>query len=216
MDRIKQDKQIKQVKQIKPKKKIELRPTFYFENDKKNEIRAGGAIFYKIDKEDNDILFLMIYSRDKYEDFGGKTDSIDANANDTIAREVDEESNGIFIKKNILKRINKLTPIYTNSSKYLLHFIELTKEEESIDLAAFGAIEIHDNIDRTVEYVSLNKFRDKNFVKDKLCFRLKFRSFFQFIHQLKITHFGNEPISKKFDKASDADESDKELVEKSK
>lgn len=168
---------------IKKSKQIS-RPTFYFNQDDKQEIRAGGGIFYKIDKDTQQISLLMIKTRGKYEDFGGKTDNIDANINETIAREVDEESNGLLKKKGVLKRICNCVPLYSGSSKYMLYIIELTGEEIKLKPEDFGDMEFHDNIARTVEFIPIEKFKDKKFIKDELCFRLKFRAFFQYINDL--------------------------------
>jgi len=159
------------------------RPTFLYNKDPELEIRAGGAIFYKID-ENSTVQFMMLNARGKYEDFGGKTDLIDESINHTIAREVDEESNHIFDKNDILKRILKLTPCYTRTSKYQIYFVKLTKAESQLDVSIFGDKEIHDDIYRTVEYISIDQLMDKNFIKNKLCYRLKFKAFFKFVKEL--------------------------------
>jgi len=144
--------------------KTDRRPTFQVTiGDHKEDIRAGGALFYKRDTATRDLLFLMIKKDGAYEDFGGKTDEVDKTILETIAREVDEESNHIFKKEEILRRLN--TPctsrdwVYSKGGKYLVHFIELTEEESRIDPAEFGCEEIHDGIQRTVEYV---RFTAKN------------------------------------------------------
>jgi hypothetical protein len=163
-------------------KPIDDRPTFYYNNDKELEIRAGGAIFYKIINDD--IQFLLIHSRGKYEDFGGRTDKIDKSINHTIAREVDEESNNIFKQKDILKRIKNLQPIFTRKSKYQIYIIPLIDTELQINVKDFGDREFHDDIPRTVEFISINKLLDKDFIKNNLCFRLKFSGFFKFVNEL--------------------------------
>src|ERR1700744_3977297 len=102
------------------------RPIFqYTDSDNVvSDVKAGGVLFYKIDDDDH-IKFLMIKNRGKYEDFGGCTDNGDKNIMETIAREVQEESNNIFKKKDILNRIKTITPIYSKISKYLLYIIPL-------------------------------------------------------------------------------------------
>ena len=161
----------------------EDRPTFYYNNDPDLQIRAGGAIFYKVD-ENNVVQFMMMFSRGRYEDFGGKTDLKDKSINHTIAREVDEESNGVFKKKDILKRIKNINPCYTRTSKYQIYFIKLTDEEANMDVSVFGDKELHDDIPRTVEYISIDKIRSKEFIKNNLCFRLKFKGFFKCVDEL--------------------------------
>jgi hypothetical protein len=164
------------------------RPTFYFNGSNTNKIRAGGGIFYKTDLDGN-VSFLLMNVGNKYEDFGGKTDIKDLTINETIAREVDEESNSIFKKNDIVARIKGLIPIYTNVSKYLLYFIKLTNEEANINPLVFGTKEIHDDIDRIVEFIPLHTLKTENFIKYSLANRLKFRAFFKYINDLeKIEH----------------------------
>lgn len=152
------------------------RTIFYLNNDCGKEIKAGGIIFYKYINDE--IYLLLIKSNNKYEDFGGKTDNSDQSICETIAREVEEESNKIFKKKNILKRIEKCTDyIYSSISKYLIYVIELSEEESNIDVNDFGEKEYHDNILRTVEYISLKEFMDKDF-QSKLNFRIRNYSLF--------------------------------------
>ena len=92
------------------------RPTFYYNNNNRCEIRAGGIIFYKHTRDMNEPEFLMIKNWDRYEDFGGRTDVIDNTIEDTICREADEESNGIFPKNEVHDLIKNLNPIYCNKS----------------------------------------------------------------------------------------------------
>jgi hypothetical protein len=75
------------------------RPTFYLNDDPEKPLRASGVLFYRFDMEEMDYKLLLIYSRDKYEDFGGCTDDVDDNIKETAVREVEEESNKIFSQK---------------------------------------------------------------------------------------------------------------------
>ena len=151
-----------------------MRPTFYFNNKKYNEIRAGGIILYKI--ENNQKQFLMIKKGDKYEDFGGKTDIDDNTIEETVSREADEESNGIFRKLDIIKKIKKIKPIYCKQSKYIIYFI---KTDDDYICESFGNKELYCNINRTVEWVPLNKIRS-----DMLHIRLRSYYFFKAIKAL--------------------------------
>ena len=170
----------------------DIRPTFYYHGDgdsavingvkNENEVRAGGALFYKI--ENDNLYFLMIKTKDKYEDFGGKTDENDLTIYDTIAREIEEESNNIFNKNDIMERITDLKPIYAPKSKYIIFIIKLTENEKNINVLTFGDMEIHDSIYRTVEFVPYYNFKNKTFINNQLCFRLKFKNFFFFINEL--------------------------------
>jgi len=157
------------------------RPVFHYKTEE-NEVKAGGVLFYK--KHEDSIKLLMVYSRDKYEDFGGRTDVDDADYLDTVAREVEEESNKIFLREDIRKRIEKLEPVYIKVSKYVLYFVELTDKENDINPTAFGDKEFHDDIPRTVELIDSNTFKSGSFIKDNLNFRLKNRLIFDKISSL--------------------------------
>ena len=174
---------------IKSKVRKQKNPVFYFNNDKENEIKAGGVLFYFYDKKKNTLKFLMINNRNKYEDFGGKTDRIDKNIISTVSREVEEESNCIFSKKSIFNRIKNMTPIYTKNSKYVIYFCKLS-DSEDYNPEIFGQREIYENILRTIEWIPYNKLRDNEFIKNKLNFRLKFSSFFTKIKKLHKRYCG--------------------------
>jgi len=166
------------------RKKKSSQPIFYYKGNKELEIKAGGVIFYHIDSE-NHLKFLMIKSRGKYEDFGGKTEKVDTCIEDTVSREVDEESNSIFKKSDVKKCLEKNSPIYTNNSKYLLYFYELDNDDYTSEM--FGDKEIYENIPRTVEWVSYLQLKDTTFVKKFLNYRLKFRAFFTKVNELQKT-----------------------------
>jgi hypothetical protein len=164
------------------KKKIN-QPVFYYKNEKQSEIKAGGVVFYYYDRKNNELKFLLIKNREKYEDFGGKTDPLDKTIEETIAREVEEESNEIFTKTNIIKRIENKNPLYTKNSKYLLYFCRL-KSSENYNPSIFGTKEIYENIPRTVEWISYDKLKNSSFIKKNLSYRLRFRTFFTKINKL--------------------------------
>jgi ADP-ribose pyrophosphatase YjhB (NUDIX family) len=142
------------------------RPTFYLNDDQEKPLRAGGVMFYRFDMEEFDYKLLLIYSRDKYEDFGGCTDAVDDNIKETVSREVEEESNKIFSQKYILDNIKDDKSVYIKHCKYILYFMEL---EEKYDPEIFGNREIHDGFDRTVEWVPYDNFEDKEFLKTLNC-----------------------------------------------
>ena len=90
------------------------------------KIKAGGILFYKI--VNNVPEFLLIEESKFISDFGGKTELYDDTIYDTIAREVDEETNSIFDKETILNILydnNKF--FYVCKSKYLLFLIDYNK-----------------------------------------------------------------------------------------
>ncbi|QKF94239.1 hypothetical protein QKU48_gp0781 [Fadolivirus algeromassiliense] len=156
------------------------RPTFYLDDDDEKELRAGGVLFYKFNPSIADFELLMIYARNNYEDFGGCTDNKDKNILDTVSREVEEESNGIFKKDFIKNNIKDMDPIYIKHCKYALYVMEL---EDDVNPDDFGDKEIHDNIDRIVEWIPYSKFNDLDFI-NKLNFRLKA---FNVLNHLKST-----------------------------
>lgn len=138
-------------------KKKDGRPTFAYRGDNEKPIRAGGVIFFR--RVGKSVQLLMIKCRNKsgkmeYEDFGGRTEKGDSSIEETVAREVDEESNGIFSRDDIQKQLLTATSKYNLISKYCLYLLELT---EYIDPKEFGDIEIYEQIPRTVEWVNLNK-----------------------------------------------------------
>ncbi len=134
---------------------MDNRPTF-FNNDENQPIRAGGVIFYKIDTLTKQIKMLMQYTerldqrtnikRHVYEDIGGKTDEIDNNINDTIIREVVEETNGIITKEIVQDYLDKENHkknqcYYLKHSKYYLILIEANKNIIDIDRRSYGKVE---------------------------------------------------------------------------
>ena len=138
------------------------RPTFYLNDDTENPVRAGGVLFYRYDEHDSSYQLLLIYSRNKYEDFGGCSDNVDVDIKNMVAREVAEESNLIFSKEFILDSIKDKEPLYIKYSKYILYFVQI---DELYDPQIFGNKELHDNIERTVEWVPYENFKDKEFLK---------------------------------------------------
>lgn len=156
-------------------------PVFYYTKDRL-PVKAGGILFYYVDNDYETIKLLMIKNRGKYEDFGGKTDNKDKNFKHTVAREVYEESNGIFKKGDILDKIKNIIPLYKETSKYILYFLELN---EMIDVKQFGDHEICEGIPRTVEWIDIDSLKDSEFIKNKLNFRLKFKEFFKHLKDIE-------------------------------
>jgi hypothetical protein len=135
---------------------MDNRPTFF--NNNTQPIRAGGVIFYKIDPLTKQIKMLMQYTeridqrtnkkRRIYEDIGGKTDENDKSINDTIIREVVEETNGIITKEIAQEHLEKTHhKIYLKHSKYYLILVEADKNIISIDRRSYGKIEENNKSD---------------------------------------------------------------------
>jgi hypothetical protein len=151
------------------------RPTFYYKGIENtyNEIRAGGVIFYKFQGGKLKLLLINKTHDQLYEDFGGKTDMEDYTILDTITREIYEESNKIIKKKFIMRKLlNKNScELYNNKSKYLVFLIKLNFH---VTGKQFGNKEIHDDIDRTVEWIDYEKY-EKLKLKNKINPRLNFK-----------------------------------------
>jgi len=160
---------------------IKLRPIFFLNNEQDKQIKAGGIIFYRLNKKTKQTEFLLIKCNNKYEDFGGKTDPDDNSIEETAAREAEEESNNIFNRHEILKNIDKADLIYSKFSKYLIYFI---KTNVNYEPSKFGSMEIFEKIPRTVEWVSYSKIRKNGFSKKYLHIRLLFNDFFKKISDI--------------------------------
>jgi hypothetical protein len=138
-----------------------LRPTFYFDNDETKEIKAGGVIFYKYYNKNIEILLSHIEINNIYEDLGGKTSYKDKNIYDTIAREVDEESNSLFKKKHIKERLLKLKSesyIYIEHCKYLLFFLPASNREQKFKKYHFGKIEKYTKNNRMINWLKMTTY----------------------------------------------------------
>ena len=159
----------------------DLRPTFFFKNNPEWEIRAGGVTFYRVNCETNEPEFLMIKYMGNYEDFGGKTDKVDNCIEDTVAREADEESNGIFNQREVFKILKSRSGTYCKHSKYIVYVCKTCKKYNPVD---FGDREYHDDIERTVEWVPYSNLIDKKFIKEYLHIRLRFKYFFLRINNI--------------------------------
>ena len=108
---------------------MSFRPTFYYNNNSNNPIRAAGILIITSDMYGRE-LYLLNHCNGKYEDIGGKSDAVDHSAVDTAVRECCEECNynlfGIERSKDCKEMsyqhlFNYRTQeIYNRKSKYLL------------------------------------------------------------------------------------------------
>lgn len=163
-------------------------PVFYYNNKTSKEIKAGGVLFYYYNKNENKLKFLMINNKGKYEDFGGRTEDIDKSIEYTVSREVEEESNKIFLRNDVLNIISSNFPLYIKHSKYVLYICEIDK---NYDTTIFGSKEFHDNIYRTVEWIDYEDLINSSFI-NKMNHRLRFRRFFKYIKNIKNNKFNKE------------------------
>lgn len=160
------------------------RNIFYYNNDKNNEIKAGGLLIYK--KENNNIFLLLIENRGLYEDIGGRCDLSDKNIIETITREVEEETNNIIKKENLV--LENYKEFYNKKCKYLMLILHADEYIKNLKSEQFGDIEIHDNIQRKIKWIDINEFFDKNIIKYKLNFRLKNKILFDILENIKISN----------------------------
>jgi 8-oxo-dGTP pyrophosphatase MutT (NUDIX family) len=167
-----------------PNTSYKLRPTYYFDDDLSKPVRAAGVMFYRQNKYNTH--FLMIMSKNYYEDFGGRSDKIDTCIEDIASREAEEESNLYFNKDKLYEKITKSTipPIYYSNSKYVIFFVEL---KENIDVYEFGDEEFHCNIKRTVEWVSYKKLVNTH----NLHARLWFEDFYTTVKNINENNISN-------------------------
>ena len=173
--------------------KKQTHPVFNF---KGNDVSSGGIIFYRVGE--NNIDLLLIENERSIEDLGGCTDNEDSDIYETVAREVEEESNNIFNKKNLIKRLKDPSTkfIYTKKSKYVIFILQATKEEKKLKKSDFGIKEIHDNIDRAVKWIPLEIFLDKDIINERLNWRLRNGILFKLLNEIKNEYFGANVFSK--------------------
>ncbi len=148
-----------------------IRKVFYYKDDTKMEIKAGGILFVH-GKENKEVLIQKIFEKDgkiKYSDFGGKTDNDDLTIDDTIARELYEESNG-GIRNKYTKQIlsidelrkmideNIQIEILIPMVKYILKIVYFDDSKYELDFSIIGTYEKKDKIKRFVEWISYDEF----------------------------------------------------------
>ena len=141
---------------------------FYYNDDKKKKISAGGVLFYYIDDGNMKIL-MSTYKDGRMSDFGGRINEDDQDINETIAREVEEETNGIYRRSYVLKHLKNSKSFYTEKSGYLIYLVKL---DEDIDVKLFGDWEFSDDIPRRVMWIPYKIFMSKRFMEHKLAHRL--------------------------------------------
>lgn len=147
------------------------RKTFYLDDDETKPITAGGVLIYKFNKN-NEMKLLLIDSRDKYEDFGGRVDSKDRSIYSTVSREAFEESNELLDKQSIRSRIKTAPYVYIKIAKYIVYIIEATETEAQLTMSDFGTKEIYEDINRKVKWISLEKFLEPEMQKQRINWRL--------------------------------------------
>jgi 8-oxo-dGTP pyrophosphatase MutT (NUDIX family) len=151
------------------------RKIIYYDDDPAKPVTAAGVILYRYDGKVMQIL--LINSRNKYEDIGGKIDQIDESIEEAAAREVDEETNGQITAEDIIDRLNKTSSrqkVYVKNSKYLIYIIKANDSERLLTSEDFGDYEAHDKIKRTIQWLPRDTAFSTTFIRGgKLNYRMK-------------------------------------------
>ncbi len=144
---------------IKPTRKI-----FYTDDNNSSKITAGGIIFYRYDiKTDKVKLLLQFVNRyDKYtkqskfqfEDIGGRTEDEDTCIQDTIIRELVEETNGLISKDKALSLLeNDYGKIYCHHGMYMMYVVQADSDIIRISTKDYGDKEFHTDKNRSFSWV---------------------------------------------------------------
>jgi 8-oxo-dGTP pyrophosphatase MutT (NUDIX family) len=173
------DKDKKKIKS-KSKSKSKSRTILYIQDDNSMPVTAGGVLIYK--NINNTMHLLMIDNLNIYEDIGGKIDPDDEDIYDAIAREVEEETNKMIEKKDIIERIKKAQQlshwVYVSRSKYVIFLIEASDEEIKLKKEDFGDRELHDDFPRTINWMPKENLMKPEIMKYKMNWRMKSRALF--------------------------------------
>ncbi len=150
----------------------EERKAFYYEDDREKPILAAGVLLVK----NNEVLVQKLPKDDSFQfsDFGGKVDMTDISILETLSRELSEEINcGIYLKKNkvylheleLREMIEKnmVKQIYAPNCKYLVAFVNFDEKKYGLDMEKIGNKEDHDNIERTVQWITGEQFINSHF-----------------------------------------------------
>jgi hypothetical protein len=91
----------------------------------------------------------------------------------------------LLSKIKIKKRLENAPYIYATKSKYIVYIIEANDDEIQLTSKDFGTKEIHDDINRIISWIPLDKFLLPEIVKYKLNWRLKNKILFDKLKDIK-------------------------------
>ena len=128
------------------------RPTFFHGGD---PIRAGGMLVYV--RTHQGVKVLVRFAKGKVSDIGGKTDKVDTCIEDTVAREVWEETNGGLYGQGLnqkafmfalKQRLHDPTTmrVYNKKCKYMLFVVEESHQFLGLPMHRFGLREDTDGM----------------------------------------------------------------------
>jgi ADP-ribose pyrophosphatase YjhB (NUDIX family) len=136
-------------------------------------ISACGCLFYR--KQTQELLLISYVDPGwpNYDDFGGTIDKNDETVNETIWREVAEETNGV-ISENDIKKIlksKKYVKFYNEFCKY--YFIAVNVDSNfHQETEEFGDLEETDKLPRTINWIKYDKALPKLATRLKNCAEL--------------------------------------------
>ena len=121
---------------------------------------SAGVLFYTEDPRGR-VYFMMQGTKDaaRVEDFGGKSEKGDASIQDVAFRECMEELNhqGGVTKEFLTEHMQSKRSIEYRipELKYMLYIVYVPYSfKEGLDVEVFGDYETHDNIDRSVFWIT--------------------------------------------------------------
>lgn len=154
---------------------------FYFNADPMKPITAAGILFYK--NHMNQMYCLIQEQNNKYEDIGGKIDTIDQTLEDTICRELEEETNHRINATNVRQRLNGAKKIYIPICKYCLYIVEADQNEADLKKNDFGEEEKYNNKNRTIGWIKRDELSMPHIIKYKLNWRLRSKTLFEYLKE---------------------------------
>lgn len=166
--------QVSDKKTHKTKQKV-----IYLNGDPDKPVMASGALIYK--NVSGRMKLLIIDTKSRYEDIGGKIDITDNTIYDSTSREIEEETNGIIKKQDIIDRLRTAKYIYISKAKYLVFLLEATPTERKLQKSDFGNREIHDNYARTIGWIDRYQLTKKSIIKYRLNYRLRKKKLFDML-----------------------------------
>lgn len=149
----------------------------YIDDENTRPVTATGVMIYK-QTSDYKMKLLIMKNRGVYEDIGGKIDPDDESIYSAAAREVDEETNGMIKKDTLIDRLKMAQYVYVPRSKYVIFLLEANDAEKRLKKGDFGDREIHDNIPRSIEWISRDKLIRPENIKHKMNWRIKSKTLF--------------------------------------
>lgn len=165
------------------KSKTRITTIVHLNNDETKPITAGGVLFYK--NVDGKLMLLIIETKGKFEDIGGKIDPNDEDIYHAVAREVQEETNKQILANNIIERLQKAPYVYVPRSKYVIYLVEASVNEKKLKRNDFGDEESHTKASRTIGWISREELTKPATIQSKMNWRLKTKVLFEKLNDIE-------------------------------